>query len=293
VRDFDLLIVGDCNADLVVTANRFDIAFDQVDRLVDGARLVLGGSASITAAGAARLGLRTAFVGVVGDDPVGRFVLDSLVERGVNIDGCVVDPSVPTGVSVILSEPGRRAVLTAPGTIDGLTADMIDGELVAAARHVHAASVFMQPRLRAGLAALFARTRAGGATTSLDPQGDPAGAWPSLADVLRTTDILLLNGDEDRRIDSSSCPLVIVKQGGEGAVARTPAGEMHAPAFPVATVDAIGAGDSFDAGYLAGHLNGLPPDQALRLAVACGSLSTRAAGGTAAQPTMEEARSLL
>jgi sugar/nucleoside kinase (ribokinase family) len=170
---------------------------------------------------------------------------------------------------------------------------MIDGELIAAARHVHAASVYLQPGLRKDLAGLFAAARAAGSTTSLDPQGDPVGAWPSLAEVLAVTDILFVNGDEDARIDSAACPLVVVKRGEEGAVARTPAGEMRAAAAPVAMVDAVGAGDSFDAGYLAGYLGSLPPQEALRLAVACGSLSTRAAGGTAAQPTMDEARSLL
>jgi sugar/nucleoside kinase (ribokinase family) len=82
--------------------------------------------------------------------------------------------------------------------------------------------------------------------------------------------------------------LPVIKRGAAGALAW--AGDpISVPAPTVRPVDTVGAGDSFNAGFLAGRLTGLDLPASLRLAVACGALSTRAAGGTAAQPTMAEA----
>ena len=79
-------------------------------------------------------------------------------------------------------------------------------------------------------------------------------------------------------------PLVVVKNGVDGALAHNGSKVTTAPALKVDTVDAVGAGDSFDAGWVAAVLNGSRTERALAIAAACGSLSTRAAGGTAAQP---------
>src|SRR5438128_1912891 len=95
VADFDLLVLGDCNPDVMVTGEQLEPVFGQAELLVDEARLVVGGSGSITACGAARLGLRTAFISVVGDDVFGRFMLDALGLRGVDVSGCVVDGERP------------------------------------------------------------------------------------------------------------------------------------------------------------------------------------------------------
>lgn len=98
----DLLVIGDCNPDLLVSGGDVVPAFGQREKVVDDARLVIGGSAGITACGAARLGLATGMAAVVGDDLFGRFMLDSLAARGVDVTGCVVDPIVPTGLTVAL-----------------------------------------------------------------------------------------------------------------------------------------------------------------------------------------------
>ena len=84
-RDIDVLVLGEINPDVVVRATDPTPSFGQVERFVDSIDLVIGSSSAIFACGAARLGLRTAFVGVVGDDPMGRFMLDALRARGVEI----------------------------------------------------------------------------------------------------------------------------------------------------------------------------------------------------------------
>ncbi len=319
---FDLLVVGDANPDVVLTGVARPVEFGQRERLVGGAVLTIGGSGAITACGAARLGLRTAFVGRVGDDPAGRYMLSALAERGVDVSGCVVDPAAPTAMTVVLADGADRAILTYPGCLPLLSvADVAPGlassspgseatrsehaghpgrpaSAAGSARHVHVSSYFLQPRLAAGLPEWFAALRRAGVTTSLDTNDDPAGAWDAeIADV----DVLLPNEAEALALTglddvlaaaqalAGSAGLVVVKRGASGAVAWRDGAAVEVSAVPAEPVDTVGAGDSFNAGFLAGWLGGRDLAGSLRLAVACGALSTRAAGGTAAQPTMAEA----
>ncbi len=240
------------------------------------------------ACGAARLGLETGFVAAVGDDLFGRFMLDALAERGVDVSRCVVDAGTPTGLTVALVRGHDRAMLTSPGAIRSLRVDQIDRTLLRSARHLHVASYYLLDALRPGLPGLVEEAHAAGLTVSLDPQGDSEDAWGSgLPELLPALDLLFVNEQEHRALDTSGCPLVVVKRGARGASARTAAGTVDAAAPAVDVVDATGAGDSFDAGFLAGWLRELPLDQALRLGCACGALSATGLGGTAAQPTLD------
>jgi sugar/nucleoside kinase (ribokinase family) len=297
----DLLVLGDCNPDLILCGD-VEPEFGQTEKLLDEALLVIGGSGAITACGAARLGLRTAFAGVVGDDVFGRFMLSALDERGVDTSACIVDPDRPTGLTVILSRGEDRAILTSPGTIADLRGGLIDGRLLRSARHVHVSSYYLQERLRPDLPGLFAQAREVGATTSVDPNWDPSGEWDAgLLSLLDVTDCFFPNSAEARAITgiddvdvaaealAEHGTLVAVKFGQGGGLAMSGADVVRSESIPTQVVDTTGAGDGFDAGFLAGRLNGWPLDRCLALAVACGSLSTRAMGGTAAQPTMEEA----
>jgi len=162
---------------------------------------------------------------------------------------------------------------------------------------------YLLPELAVGLAGIFKEAKAAKATTSLDPNDDPAGKWDRMVldPILRVTDYFLPNAAEALAltghhsvVDAAGIlarrgPLVVVKNGAEGALAHNGSKVITAPAVKVEAVDTVGAGDSFDAGWVAAVLNGMKPDRALAIAAACGSLSTRAAGGTAAQPTWEEA----
>lgn len=302
----DLLVVGDANPDLVL---RGDVVprFGQEEQLLDAADLVLGGSAAIVAAGAARLGVRTALASRVGTDPFAEVVLGALAERGVDVTGVARDPQLPTGLTVVLSAPADRAILTLLGTIPGMTADQVPDDLLRRARHLHVAGFYLMPGLVAGTAELFGRARAAGLTTSLDTNWDPSGRWAGVLDLLALTDVFLPNlaellavtgHDPDRpepaavraaaaRVRAAG-PLLAVKAGADGALGWDGDGEHAAPVLPVDVVDTTGAGDSFVAGFLSGYLEGLPFPASLRRAAAAGSLSTRGAGGTAAQATRAE-----
>jgi sugar/nucleoside kinase (ribokinase family) len=153
----DLLVIGEINPDLVLRGQDVTPAFGQAEKLVEDAHLTIGSSSVITACGAARLGLEVAFIGLVGDDEFGRFMLDAMQARGIDTRGCIVDPDVATGMSVILSQPHDRAILTYSGTMPLLRLEQIDETLLRRARHVHVGSYFLLDNLRPDLPELFAR----------------------------------------------------------------------------------------------------------------------------------------
>ncbi len=297
---FDLLVLGDANPDLVLTGD-VEPAFGQAERLVDEAHLTVGGSGAIVATGAARLGLRVGFCGVVGDDPFGRFLRDELDRRGVDVGGLLLDEARPTGVSVVLARPNDRAILTHAGTIADLRTDLIDPARLERARHVHVSSYFLQRSLAPELPALFERVRAAGAATSVDPNWDPFGRWDGgLRDLLGHVDVFLPNATEASRIAgidelddavlalAERAGVVVAKAGAGGALAAHGERLVRAAAPEIEALDTTGAGDAFDAGYLASMLAGDPLERTLAIANACGALSTRALGGVDAQPTMDE-----
>ncbi|MER6321866.1 carbohydrate kinase family protein [Streptomyces coelicoflavus] len=304
-HSLDLLVVGDANPDVVVGPLDSPLAFGQREQLVPGGALTLGGSAAIMACGAARLGLRVAFAGRVGDDDAGRYVRDTLDAHGVDTSALLVDPRLPTPLTVVLTQGDDRAIVTAPGTLPATTAADVPAELLSTARHVHAASYFLLPGLAAALPELLGTARAHGATTSLDTNDDPAGRWDpaGLDAVLPHTDYLLPNAAEARQLaglgtpDLGECaavlagrgPTVVVKNGAEGALCHDGRTLLTTSGVPARPVDTVGAGDSFDAGFVAALLAGLALPEALELAAVCGALSTRAHGGTTAQPTWDEA----
>ncbi|GIF18156.1 sugar/nucleoside kinase (ribokinase family) [Actinoplanes tereljensis] len=291
--EFDVLVVGDANPDLLL---RGDVRprFGQAEQLLTAADLVLGGSAAITATGCARLGLRTALFAAVADDVFGTLVRQQLAARDVTLlpaDG----RGAPTGLTVVLSEPDDRGMLTLPGTISALRPTDLTDDLLTRAKHVHVASLYLQPALSTGLAEIFHRARRLGLTTSLDTNWDPTEKWESLTAILQNTDVFLPNAAELQAItglpnpDEAAATLVrngtavVMKDGPRGARAWWPGGTCTAPGRPVDVIDTTGAGDSFNAGFLAARLADRPLTEAVAWAAAAGSLSTRAPGGTAAQ----------
>jgi sugar/nucleoside kinase (ribokinase family) len=302
---YELLVAGELNPDAIVRSEELEPEFGQVERLVESGVLTIGSSGAIMACGAARLGMRTGYVGVVGDDAAGEFMLAALRRRGIDVDACRVDPEQVTGLSVVLTRGDDRAILTSPGAMSALTTVDVRDAMLAATEHLHVSSPYLQSGLREGLAELFERAHAADASTSLDPGWDPSGGWgDGIEAALDSTDVFLPNAAEACRLVGVDEPAealaalaervrtVVVKLGSEGAIARRGEAAASAAAPSVHAVDGTGAGDSFSAGFLYGYGNGWSLEEALRLGVACGSLSTRSLGGVDAQPLLAEALEL-
>ncbi|MGD0612711.1 MAG: sugar kinase [Anaerolineales bacterium] len=298
-RPYDVLVAGEINPDLILNGDVVP-RFGQLEQLVDSATLSIGSSSAIFSCGTSRLGLKTAFIGVCGDDLFGHFMLEEMTRRQVDVSPVIVDQSGQTGLSVNLNRGNDRAILTLVGCMASLRADQVPDSLLAKARHVHVASYFLQTALKPGLPDLFRRARALGLSVSLDPNFDPSGEWRGFDELLSLVDVFLPNQREALGLTGTAtaeqalaalarkCPTVAVKLGEEGAIAARGAETARAAAIQMEVVDTVGAGDSFDGGFLYAWLNGWNLERGLRLAVACGSLSTRSAGGTTGQATLEE-----
>lgn len=299
--DFDLCVIGEINPDLIL---RGDVApaFGQVEKMVEDATLTMGSSSVIFACGAARLGLRVAFIGKVGLDEFGRYMLDEMAGRGIDVSSVVNESAVKTGLSVILSRGNDRAILTFSGSIGALRPDEIDWGLLARTRHLHIGSFYLLDALRPAIPGVFHRAKELGLTTSLDTNYDPQEKWADgLQEVLKYTDVFLPNETElcaiarepevqpALAILARMTPVVAVKLGAQGALAQRGGELAKATSLKVDVVDTVGAGDTFDAGFIYAFLNGWDLARALRLACVCGSLSTLSAGGTNGQPTLVEA----
>jgi sugar/nucleoside kinase (ribokinase family) len=301
---FDVLVAGEINPDLILSGDVVP-EFGQVEKIIDSYTLAVGSSSAIFACGAARLGLKVAFIGVCGDDIFGQFMLNEMQKRDVDVSNVIIRSSEKTGLSFILNREADRSILTYPGTIADLQASDIPDDLLRQAHHIHVASYFLQTKLRPDLPALFRRARSLGLTTSLDTNYDPTEKWTGFDELLSTADIFFPNKTEALSIAgvnnieaaakqlACKSKLVAIKLGADGAILQHDEKTIFAPSISVNVIDTIGAGDSFDAGFLYGYLNRWEMEKSLRLAAVCGALSTQASGGTAAQPTLDEALAYL
>lgn len=297
----DILTFGDLCVDIVMTGADVTPQFGQVEKLVEDYTLEMGGSCSIFACQAAKLGLRTEILGKVGDDDFGRLIVRRMRESGVDTSRVAVDPALKTGMGVALCPPGDRAILTYMGTINVLTPGDISDELLASARHLHHGSYFLHTGLRPGMTEIFRRAKALGLTTSLDTNWDPGDRWEGLEELLPLTDVFMPNDQEALRISRRATleaaaehflemgvQIVTLKNGSKGARIVTRETSIERPVVPVTGGDSIGAGDSFDAGFLAGWLRGMPLERCLEIGMACGRGVASRIGGVAGQPTWEQ-----
>lgn len=304
MRPFDILVAGEINPDLILSGDVVP-AFNQTEKLTDSAVLTIGSSSAIFACGAARLGLKVAFVGVCGGDLFGRFMLEELQKRKVDVSHVIVRQEGQTGLSVILNHGTDRAILTHLGLIAALRAIDIPEALLQEARHLHVASYFLQTGLQLDLPNLFRRARSFGLTTSLDTNYDPSESWAGFDELLSVTNVFLPNEKEARslsgeeKIDAAADILgrkvetLAIKLGSEGALGIRNSEKVQVTSIAVNVIDTVGAGDSFDAGFLYGYLNGWSLEKSLQLGCVCGGLSTQRAGGTDGQPTLDEALTFL
>jgi len=306
-KQYDIITFGDMCVDLIVTGEDVVPQFGQVEKLVGDYELEMGGSCNIFACQAARLGLKVGILGRVGDDGFGRLILRRLAESGVDTQHVIVDPAIKTGLGIALCQDNDRAILTYLGSLCEVYPEDIHDDFLRSARHLHHGSFFLHTNLRPAIPEIFRRARGLGLTTSLDPNWDPDEAWNStLKETLPFTHIFLPNDQEARFISGKDdveaaihafqemgVAITAVKQGAGGAVMAS-GNQRYTCVLPGVTGgDSIGAGDSFDAGLLAGWLRGLPMGDCLKIASHCGREVAAQTGGLRGQPDWQRVKALL
>jgi sugar/nucleoside kinase (ribokinase family) len=293
MSSFDITIIGDTNVDLLLGGLPEDLPAER-ELAVEQMAVTLGGSAAITAHNLAALGARVGFITALPDDLFGAFCMEQLHAAGVNLAQRVLSHE-STGVTVLLEHAAFRRALTYPGSAGKLRLADLDLAYLSRARHFHLSSFFLQRELREDVPRLFAALKQSGLTISLDTNDDPWDAWSGpIFESLRYVDILMPNEREACRLAGvtdielaiailrRAVPVLVVKRAAQGAVVFHGGERLALPAIAVTPRDAVGAGDSFNAGFLYGYLNRQPLAQCLELGNLAGAYSTTQPGGTAA-----------
>jgi sugar/nucleoside kinase (ribokinase family) len=292
---FDVTIAGELNLDLILYGLPEELPAER-ELLASKMMLTLGSSSAIVAHNLAALGCKVGFVSKIGTDPLGRIALERLAESGVDTEKVrQVAGERQTGLTVILQREKLRNILTYPGTIFELRMEDLDLEYLTSGQHFHLCSYYLQRGLTAHIPELFRRVKAAGLTISLDTNDDPDDQWQGgLMEALRYVDVFLPNAREAQKVTGARdvetaldelakhVPLVVVKMGEAGAIARRGHESFASPGVKVDFVDPVGAGDSFDAGFLSQYVRGADLETCLAWGNRAGAFSTTMPGGTEA-----------
>ena len=302
-KEFDVLVVGELNVDLIM--NELD-RFPEVGKeiLARQMTLTLGSSAAIFASNISSLGARVAFIGKIGKDKFGEVVLESLQNNDVDVSMIIQDENCGTGATIILNVEEDRANTTYPGAMDLLTINDISEKDLSRAKHLHFSSFFLQPGMRDGVGKLFRIAQELGLTTSFDMQWDPEEEWDlAIEEILPHVNVFLPNENElmflsgkndlDEAINfiEKYTDVLVIKRGNKGSLVSTGSESMDLPAFlNKNVVDAIGAGDSFNAGFIYKYILGNTIPDCQQYGNLTGAVSTTAAGGITAFQDYENFR---
>jgi sugar/nucleoside kinase (ribokinase family) len=292
---FDVTIAGEINLDLVLYGLPPEMPVER-ELLASDFQATLGSSSAITAHNLAALGAKTGFITRAGRDPLGAIAIERLAAIGVDLSRIsYTQRGTSTGITILLHHGNERHILTYPGTMFEMSVKDLDLDYLASGRHFHLSSLFLHKSLHADLPGVFRTLKSAGLTLSLDTNDDPEDRWEgALDELLDLTDILLPNAQEACRIArksdleeaiellSSRVPIVAVKLGSRGALVRQGQREWRIPPIAVTPVDTIGAGDSFNAGFLSAFVRGKTPEECGVMGNRTAALSTLRPGGTEA-----------
>jgi len=294
VATYDVSVIGELNLDLILYGLPPELILEH-EHLAKDLSITLGSSSAIFAHNLACLGNKVGFSSCIGSDPFGEICLKRLGESGVDLSRVRRFSGKTTGLTVILPQRKQRYILTYPGTMFEMSERDLDLAYVFSAKHLHVSSYFLQRGLRASLIEIFRKAKEAGLTTSLDTNDDPENRWSSeIQLLLKYTDILLPNEREacklakveevDRAAEvlSQKVPVLVIKRGFQGAMARVSKEKFAAFAPVVDVADHVGAGDSFDAGFIHQFIRGAKVEDCLKFANVVGSLCVTRPGGTEA-----------
>jgi sugar/nucleoside kinase (ribokinase family) len=283
----EVVVIGELNVDIIL--NQID-SFPEMgkEKIAQEMNITLGSSSAIFASNLSTLGSNVAFIGKVGKDSFASVVLDSLNSKNVDTSHIIQSETLNTGATIVLNYNQDRAM--------------------SSALHLHFSSIFLQPSIRNSLPALFAKAKSLGLTSSMDPQWDPAEIWDvDLPNLLPLLDIFLPNRAEFLLLTNSKTVeegvekikmiapnlTLVIKDGSNGAFGWKGGNLIHQPAFlNPEVVDCIGAGDSFNAGFIHAFIQGSSMEKCLEAGAITGAVSTTRSGGTGAFGSLDTVRKI-
>lgn len=294
-KKFDVLVVGELNVDLIL--NSID-SFPEMgkEKLAKNMNLTLGSSSAIFASNLSSLGSKVSFVGKIGNDQFGVLVNESLINKGVNTDFLIRSKEWNTGATIVLNYDEDRAMVTYPGAMEHLTINDIPDEAMLSSKHLHFSSYFLQPGIQSGVVDLFKKAKEFGLTTSFDMQWDPNEKWDfDYKKILPFVDVFLPNEQEilfltgEQKIEDAVKKIspytnnIAIKLGSKGSLLVYKGNNIFKESYLNKNViDAIGAGDSFNAGFIFKFINGNTLEECQDFGNLTGAVNTTAAGGTTA-----------
>jgi sugar/nucleoside kinase (ribokinase family) len=288
----DIAIVGELNPDLIVYGAPQELP-EEREILTSGFALTLGSSSAILANNLSLLGTKVTFSSRVGPDALGEMCCKWLSIAGVDVTHVVRSTSgSDTGITLILPLTATRRILTYPGAMFEMGIEDLDLDYIGNAKHFHLSSLFLHRKLSPDIPELFREMKRRGLTTSLDTNDDPEDRWGGvLDDVLPHVDVLLCTENELVNIAkvepaaehvATIVPLLVVKRGARGASAYSEGHRIDVPSLRVDVKDTVGAGDTFDAGFLHQWVQKAPLERCVAYGNLTGGLSVTRAGGTEA-----------
>lgn len=294
-----------------------DLVGKPVDKYPDRGKLVLidqlelhsGGCAANTGVALAKIGIDTAIIGKVGCDGLGDFMVNALERNGVSADGIVRDTKTGTsGTMVVVHSDGERDFIHYLGANATLVEDDINWDLIKGSKILHIAGSFLMPAFDGQPTAnVLKKAQEMGIITSLDTCWDSKGQWMKVLEpCLQYMDYAVPSIEEARMVTGKHDPadvakvfmdhgvkVVGLKMGEKGSYIRTADVEITVPRFTVDAIDALGAGDSFAAGFLTGVLKGWDLEKTGRFANAVGACCVKALGATTGIKTLDETQTLM
>jgi sugar/nucleoside kinase (ribokinase family) len=291
----EVCVVGELNLDLILYGLPKELAADR-ELLANDMAFTLGSSSAILAHNLCALGTRVGFISKIGPDPLGKIAVERLSAVGVDTSRVKQGTGkTSTGLTVVLPHTQHRYILTYPGTMFEMHYSDVDMGYVRGSRHLHLSSFFLHKALRPRILDLFRCAKEAGLSTSLDTNDDPENQWGmDLHEVLKYVDLFFPNDREAKRIACTTdlsqalnflaglAKVVVVKRGSGSAICRSGDEQWSLAPPAVAMVDDVGAGDTFDAGFLNLYLRGAKLEDCLAFGNLAAAYSVTKAGGTEA-----------